>query len=174
MFSPAGLERIVNRAGWSIVEHVSVGDVAASDPSSLEHDERMLLLLRSDETSRAPAGATRAAAVDATDTATVQPDAVGAAYEERTKQLHEARGALAEAVSSLTGELNHARSERDQAAEEIRGLREHVGALDAEIVKQRQALEVLHEQLAVIRNMKVVRWTAWPRRLVYHLRARRG
>ena len=47
MFSPAGLERIVHRAGWSILESMSVGDVEASDPSSPEHDERAFMLLRS-------------------------------------------------------------------------------------------------------------------------------
>ena len=191
MFSPAGLERIVDRAGWSILERLSVGDVTASDPSSLEHDERMVLLLRSNSTSRESAGAAGAVAVDPPATAadstataadstiaarddTVPSGAVATAYEQRTKQLHEARGALAEAVSALTAELNHARSERDRAQSEVAGLRDHVSALDAEIEKQRHALEVVHEQMAVIRNMKVVRWTAWPRRLVYRQRARRG
>ena len=47
MFSPAGLERIVSRAGWSVLERYSVGDVIASDPSSPDHDERAFLLLRS-------------------------------------------------------------------------------------------------------------------------------
>ncbi len=47
MFSPAGLERIVERAGWSILDRLNVGDVEQSDPSSPEHDERMFILLRS-------------------------------------------------------------------------------------------------------------------------------
>ncbi len=47
MFSPAGLERIVARAGWTVLERYSAGDVVASDPSSPEHDERMFMLLRS-------------------------------------------------------------------------------------------------------------------------------
>ncbi len=47
MFSPAGLERIVERAGWSILDRMNVGDVERSDPSSPEHDERMFMLLRS-------------------------------------------------------------------------------------------------------------------------------
>jgi hypothetical protein len=46
MFSPAGLERIVARAGWNVLERYNVGDVVASDPSSPEHDERMFMLLR--------------------------------------------------------------------------------------------------------------------------------
>jgi tRNA (mo5U34)-methyltransferase len=45
MFSPAGLERIVQRAGWTILARQSAGDVVASDPSTPEHDERMFLLL---------------------------------------------------------------------------------------------------------------------------------
>ncbi|MGA9876176.1 MAG: methyltransferase domain-containing protein [Solirubrobacteraceae bacterium] len=47
MFSPSGLERIVERAGWSILERMNVGDTENSDPSSSEHDERMFMLLRS-------------------------------------------------------------------------------------------------------------------------------
>jgi hypothetical protein len=46
IFSPAGVERLVARAGWSVLEKLSVGDVLESDPSSAEHDERMFLLLR--------------------------------------------------------------------------------------------------------------------------------
>ena len=47
MFSPGGLERIVSRTGWTVLERYSVGDTLASDPSSIEHDERMFMLLRS-------------------------------------------------------------------------------------------------------------------------------
>jgi hypothetical protein len=47
MFSPAGLTRIVERAGWSILEQTSVGDVVDSDPTSAEHDERTFMLLGS-------------------------------------------------------------------------------------------------------------------------------
>ncbi|MGO9972055.1 MAG: hypothetical protein ACLP01_04445 [Solirubrobacteraceae bacterium] len=47
MFSPAGLERIVARAGWTVLERYNAGDVIGSDPSSWEHDERMFMLLRS-------------------------------------------------------------------------------------------------------------------------------
>jgi tRNA (mo5U34)-methyltransferase len=46
MFSPVGLDRIVARAGWTVVERMSVGDVVASDPSSPDHDERVFMLLR--------------------------------------------------------------------------------------------------------------------------------
>jgi tRNA (mo5U34)-methyltransferase len=47
IFSPAGLERLVQRAGWTIVDRLNVGDTVASDPSATDHDERMFLLLRS-------------------------------------------------------------------------------------------------------------------------------
>lgn len=48
ILSPTGLERLVERAGWQIVERSNVGDVEQSDPSTPEHDERMFLLLASD------------------------------------------------------------------------------------------------------------------------------
>jgi tRNA (mo5U34)-methyltransferase len=47
MFSPAGLERIIARTGWTVLDRYSAGDLIASDPSSAEHDERMFMLLRS-------------------------------------------------------------------------------------------------------------------------------
>ena len=53
ILSPAGLERLVERAGWEILDQVNVGDTTDSDPSTPEHDERMFMLLRS----AAPRGA---------------------------------------------------------------------------------------------------------------------
>jgi 2-polyprenyl-3-methyl-5-hydroxy-6-metoxy-1,4-benzoquinol methylase len=50
MFSPAGVERIAERAGWTVLERASFGDVEASDPSSPEHDERIFMLMRSTQT----------------------------------------------------------------------------------------------------------------------------
>jgi hypothetical protein len=47
MFSPTGLDRVVARAGWVVLERYSAGDRFASDPSSPDHDERMYMLLRS-------------------------------------------------------------------------------------------------------------------------------
>ncbi|MHB8689892.1 MAG: methyltransferase domain-containing protein [Solirubrobacteraceae bacterium] len=47
IFSRTGLDRIVSRAGWEVLERTYVGDVAASDPSSPDHDERAFMLLRS-------------------------------------------------------------------------------------------------------------------------------
>jgi hypothetical protein len=49
MFSPVGLQRLVCRAGWTVVERRCSGDSVASDPSSPEHDERMFMLLRSSQ-----------------------------------------------------------------------------------------------------------------------------
>ena len=48
MFSPAGMRRLAERAGWRVLDVLNVGDTEESDPSSAEHDERMLMLLRSE------------------------------------------------------------------------------------------------------------------------------
>jgi tRNA (mo5U34)-methyltransferase len=45
-------------------------------------------------------------------------------------------------------------------------LQDRVDALESELAGAR-------ELIAALRNMKVVRWTEWPRRIVYRLRARR-
>ncbi len=47
ILSPRGLERLVERTGWSILERMNVGNVIESDPATPENDERMLMLLRS-------------------------------------------------------------------------------------------------------------------------------
>lgn len=47
IFSPAGLERLVQRTGWTVLERLNVGNTVASDPATPENDERMLLLLDS-------------------------------------------------------------------------------------------------------------------------------
>jgi hypothetical protein len=47
MLTPTGLERLVSRADWHVLETDSSGDMVASDPSSPDHDERMFMLLRS-------------------------------------------------------------------------------------------------------------------------------
>lgn len=49
ILSPAGLERLVSRAGWSILGRANVGNLASSDPATPENDERMFLLLCSTE-----------------------------------------------------------------------------------------------------------------------------
>jgi predicted RNase H-like nuclease (RuvC/YqgF family) len=110
------------------------------------------------------------------------------AYEQRTNQLREARGALAEAVSALTAELDRRRAEtaalqdeRDRAQLEQRAERERAealaGELEARSLREAELEAELREsrkQVAVLANMKVVRFTVWPRRIVYRLRARRG
>ena len=47
VFTPAGLERLVSRAGWDVVSQLNLGDTAGSVPDSMAHDERMLMLLTS-------------------------------------------------------------------------------------------------------------------------------
>ena len=47
IFSEAGLRRIVERANWRVLEFLKIGDTEASDPHSLDHDERAFLLLES-------------------------------------------------------------------------------------------------------------------------------
>jgi hypothetical protein len=47
VLSPAGLERLVERCGWTILERLNVGNTVDSDPSTPENDERMFMLLRS-------------------------------------------------------------------------------------------------------------------------------
>ena len=85
------------------------------------------------------------------------------AYQERTRQLHDARAALSGAVSALTVELGGLREERDLAHIDIRNLRE-----DQEALLQRIA--TLEAELAELRNRRVVRWTRWPRATLRRLR----
>jgi hypothetical protein len=47
ILSPTGLERLVDRAGWRVLERANVGNTAESDPASPENDERMFMLLQS-------------------------------------------------------------------------------------------------------------------------------
>lgn len=100
-------------------------------------------------------------------------DQLSAAYEQRTKELYDARGALAEAVSTLTAELNHCHQERERLLEENQGLRENAKALQAKIDKLDGSLAVADQRTAAVQNLKVVRWTAWPRAVVYRMRTRR-
>lgn len=47
IFTELCLERIVNRAGWSILYKNTVGDTFSSNPSDSDKDERCFMLLRS-------------------------------------------------------------------------------------------------------------------------------
>ena len=106
--------------------------------------------------------------------------ALSAAYEERTNQLHDARGALAEAVAALTVELTQRRSEaaafreeRDRAVADSLAQREEVDRQRERIGSLEQALGQARETVAAFEQMKVVRWSEPASRFVYRLRARR-
>jgi chromosome segregation ATPase len=148
-------------------------------------------------------------------------DDLTVAYEQRTKQLCDARAALAEAVAALTVELGQRREESAGLREELARLREESARLREESARLREELARLREELArtgderdrvllenealrgsakalsagvqearehaaaveaelgvtrervaALRNMKVVRWTAGPRRIVHRLRDR--
>lgn len=47
MFSEAGLRRTFDRAGWDVLDFMTVGNVTASDPATNAGDERAFCLLRS-------------------------------------------------------------------------------------------------------------------------------
>ncbi len=47
IFSDPGIQRLVKRTRWEILESLRVGDTKTSDPTSLEHDERVFFLLKS-------------------------------------------------------------------------------------------------------------------------------
>ena len=85
---------------------------------------------------------------------------ISKAYEQRTKQLYEARGALSEAVSTLAAELAQCREERDK-------LREYATSLE-------RGIAVANDRTAAVLNMRAVRWTARPRALLHRLRSLRG
>ena len=124
---------------------------------------------------------------------TKREDQLASAYWARTAELHDARRALAEAVSSLTvelrdrreqlaaarGEAEALRRERDRAVVDSDALRQRAEMVTAErdFLRQHTAaleaeLRAAHDQTEVLRNMKVVRWTVWPRRIWYRLRPR--
>jgi tRNA (mo5U34)-methyltransferase len=47
VLSPAGLERLVDRTGWDVLDRLNVGNTTSSDPATPEGDEREFMLLRS-------------------------------------------------------------------------------------------------------------------------------
>jgi RNA polymerase-interacting CarD/CdnL/TRCF family regulator len=93
-------------------------------------------------------------------------DPMAKAYEQRNMQLNDARIALAEVVSALTAELTSRTQERDQGLQENRALRDQIAVLEHE-------LRAAHGDIAALRGMKIVRWTARPRHLVHRIRTRR-
>jgi SAM-dependent methyltransferase len=51
IFTPTGLNRLIRRSGWSVLNSVSYGDASRSDPVSLfDRDERVYCLLRNART----------------------------------------------------------------------------------------------------------------------------
>jgi hypothetical protein len=66
------------------------------------------------------------------------------------------------------------RRERDQAVQDNRVLRGKVEAQRQRIEALEQGASEAEEVIAALQNMKVVRWSAPARRIVYSLRARRG
>jgi tRNA (mo5U34)-methyltransferase len=47
MFSEAGLRRILNRAGWDVIDFMTVGNTRDSDPATAAGDERAFCFVRS-------------------------------------------------------------------------------------------------------------------------------
>jgi chromosome segregation ATPase len=115
-----------------------------------------------------------------------QSDLLAEAYAVRTQQLHDARGALAEAVATLRAELSERRAELSERRAETSVQREEATALrhalhaaelrnkaqEIELERMQAELERQAERVSSLRNMKVVRWTAGPRGVVYRLRDR--
>ena len=106
-----------------------------------------------------------------------EDDRLGRAYEERSAQLYDARAALAEAVSTVTAELNRCREERDRALAEVQGLREHTRALEDEVDKQQRhaadmdrAARAAQARLATLERVGLVRWIVRARTIVDRLR----
>lgn len=102
MFSVTGLERLVRRAGWMVIDQMSFGDVVASDPSSMEHDERRFMLLRSE---RLPPVASLPArdAADGMRDESIPPDPAGP----RGAPAAPGRNTLREAISPTVVALRH-------------------------------------------------------------------
>ena len=98
------------------------------------------------------------------------------AYERRTTELYEARGALAEAVATLRTELKRRHEEAHALRTELAGLHERahteINQLRGEMARREEELRRAQEAIRALQRMKVVRWTAWPRSLVYRLRER--
>jgi uncharacterized coiled-coil DUF342 family protein len=108
------------------------------------------------------------------------------AYERRSTQLYEARAALAEAVASLRTELKRRHEEVHALRTELAALREEAAkqrdhavrfmsennALRGDVARLEDELRRAQQVISAFQGMKVVRWTAWPRSVVYRLRER--
>lgn len=94
------------------------------------------------------------------------PDDLARAYEARSRQLRDAHITIAEAVSTLSAELT-------ERSAEVRTLRDEVSSLRGQLESLSKHHETLEAELRLAQNMKVVRWTAPLRRVVYRWRERR-
>ncbi len=81
------------------------------------------------------------------------------------ESLRERYVALDKEWKELGAEVKWQRDERARLIAESEQLREHVERLEHQLAEAR-------ELSMTYRNMKVVRWTAWPRRAVHRLRGR--
>jgi predicted RNase H-like nuclease (RuvC/YqgF family) len=99
-------------------------------------------------------------------------DSLSEAYAERTRQLHEARGSLAEAVATLRTELSQRRAESAALREglDAADLRHQTLATDNRALYAE--IDRLNTLVSDLQNTKVMRWSAGPRRAVHRLRAR--
>jgi predicted nuclease with TOPRIM domain len=117
---------------------------------------------------------------------------LGIAYTERSMQLYEARAALADVIQTLRDELQARRSEAVAFHADAAATREQVEAIRADqraLYEQAAAhaalierlrdrngeleaeLDAVRAQLRSIENMRVIRWTAFPRQVLRRLRA---
>jgi chromosome segregation ATPase len=106
------------------------------------------------------------------------------AYRQRDQQLYETRGALGEAVSTLTAELRAKReelaslqAERERLMADNQALRDEVHRLTASLQQLHRdaaaleaALTAARARVARLDNMKLVRWTRPIRRTLDRLR----
>jgi predicted RNase H-like nuclease (RuvC/YqgF family) len=99
---------------------------------------------------------------------------LAAAFAQRTKQLYEARGVLGDALAALTEQLNEQRRETVMLREQVAALRDSLERAQLDNRKLEAELRDVLDLVNTMRNMKLMRWTARPRRLFYRARARRG
>lgn len=109
-----------------------------------------------------------------------EPDPLAAAYEQRTVQVHEARAALADAVSALSTDLEQRREEvarftqeNDALRADNRALRTDAERLHAEAGSLHERIAALDAELQSIRRNPIVQLAAVPRRVMRRLRTRR-
>ncbi len=99
---------------------------------------------------------------------TQDPDPLRVAYEQRTAELHEARGGLAEAVFTLERELEQRDRELARRGEEASGMLAHIASLTTEIEKHHRQAEWLYSEVsrlsAELRRPWPIRWAEIARR----------